>query len=134
MTGFALFFRTDNLNLGEHLLPNFPPSEKCKKTITKFFHRLQKIENKIKMKKLLNQALAANPKCMFFYCEYNDDRQPIKKKISHYFLRPSSCAWLFISRRIAFKSTSFPWQLYLEWDAKSIFRTYRNKHVFVLRI
>jgi len=62
MTGFELFFRTENFNSGVHLLPNSPPSEKSKKTITNFFHRLQKIENKIKMKKSLIQALAANPK------------------------------------------------------------------------
>jgi len=58
MTGFELFFRADNFYLGTPLLPNFPPSEKCKKNITKFFHRLQKIENKLKMEKLLYQALA----------------------------------------------------------------------------
>jgi hypothetical protein len=58
MTGFNSFFRADNFNLGAPLLPTFPPSEKCKKTETTFFHRLQKIENKIKMQKLLNQALA----------------------------------------------------------------------------
>jgi len=49
MTGFELFFRTENFNSDAQLLPNFPPSEKSKKTITKVFHRLQKIENKIKM-------------------------------------------------------------------------------------
>ena len=43
MTGFQLFFRAENFNLGAPLLPTFPPSEKSKKTITKFFHRLQKI-------------------------------------------------------------------------------------------
>jgi len=64
MTGFELFFRTENFNSGVHLFPNFPPSEKSKKTITKFFHRLQKIENKIKMKKSIIQALAANSKCV----------------------------------------------------------------------
>jgi len=58
MNGFELFFRADNFILGAPRLPIFPPSEKCKKTLTKFFHWLQKIENKIKMKKLLNQALA----------------------------------------------------------------------------
>jgi len=62
MTGFELFFRADNFNLGAPLLPTFPPSEKCKKTKTKFFHRLQKIENKIKMQKLLNRALATMAK------------------------------------------------------------------------
>jgi len=64
MTGFELFFRTENFNSGVHLFPNFPPSENSKKTITKFFHRLQKIENKIKIKISLIQALAANSKCV----------------------------------------------------------------------
>jgi len=62
MTGFELFFRADNFNLGAPLLPIFPPSENCKKTTTKFFHRLQKIENKIKMQQLLNHALATMAK------------------------------------------------------------------------
>ena len=58
MTGFKLFFRVDNFCLGAPLLPNFPPVEKCTKTITKFFHRLQKIEKKLNMEKLLYQALS----------------------------------------------------------------------------
>jgi len=62
MTGFELLFRAENFNLGAPLLPIFPLSEKFKKTVTKFFHRLQKIKNKIKMHKLLNQALATMAK------------------------------------------------------------------------
>jgi len=57
MSGFELLFRADNFNLGAPLLPNVPLSEKCKKAITKLFHRLKKIKNKFKIKKLLNQAL-----------------------------------------------------------------------------
>jgi hypothetical protein len=62
MLGFESFFRAENFNLGVPFLPIFPPIEKSQKTITKFFHRLQKIENKIKMQKLLNQALATMAK------------------------------------------------------------------------
>jgi hypothetical protein len=62
MTGFELFFRVDSFNLGAPFLPIFPPSEKCRKAITTFFHWLQKLENKIKMQKLLNQALATMAK------------------------------------------------------------------------
>ena len=62
MTAFELFFRAANFNLSSPLLPTFPPTEKCQKTTTKFFHRLQNIENKIKMQKLLNQALATMAK------------------------------------------------------------------------
>jgi hypothetical protein len=58
MTGCESLFRAENFNLEAPLLRNFPASEKCKKTITHFLHRLQKIENKIKMQKLLNQELA----------------------------------------------------------------------------
>jgi hypothetical protein len=64
MTGFELVFRAENLNLGSFLLPIFPQREKCKKTITKFFHQLPKIEHQIKMQKLLNQALATMAMCV----------------------------------------------------------------------
>jgi hypothetical protein len=62
MLGFESFFRAEYFNLGAPFLPIFPPIEKSQKTITNFFHRLQKIENKIKMQKLLNQTLATMAK------------------------------------------------------------------------
>jgi hypothetical protein len=37
MTGFELFFRADNFNLGAPLLPNLPPSAKCKKNSYNIF-------------------------------------------------------------------------------------------------
>jgi len=86
MTGFELFFRADNFNLGAPLLPNFPPSEKCKKSITKFFHRLQKTENKNKMKKILNQALATIAKSVRTHFEAlwkRNQRVLLLKRLMH---------------------------------------------------
>jgi len=51
MTGFELFFRTENFNSEAHLLPNFPPCEKSKKKqLQNFFIGFKKLKTKSKCK------------------------------------------------------------------------------------
>jgi len=62
MTVFGWFFRAAIFNLTVSLLPTLPACEKSTKISKKYFHNSKKIDAKIKIKKLKNQALAAYPK------------------------------------------------------------------------